>query len=140
MSTSSTRLPARSGRRHIAARGALLTLLGIAPVATIADQYATGDAASRVADVSLSDLHLSKPEGRQLARERLQAMAERLCAEPAKARGLPTQANFASCVNNTVAVHLKQIDGLRRDGATVRNSLTRAANVSLADLDLSTLE
>jgi UrcA family protein len=39
-----------------------------------------------------------------------------------------------------VAAHLKLIDALRQRNVTVSNSETRAVNVSLADLDLSTLE
>ena len=38
-------------------------------------------AVSSVADVSLSDLNLSTPEGMRLARDRLHTMAERLCAD-----------------------------------------------------------
>jgi UrcA family protein len=128
------------GRRTACGAVILMALFGIMPVSTIADQRAATASVSRVADVPLTDLDLSTPAGMRTARERLQAMAESVCAEPAKSRGLPRQPNFAVCVDSTVAAHLKQIDALRRHNVTVSNSLTRAANVSLADLDLSTPE
>jgi UrcA family protein len=43
-------------------------------------------------------------------------------------------------VDNTVANALRHIDALIRAHTTVRNSVTLGAGVSLADLDLSTLE
>jgi len=51
------------------------------PAGTIADQRAATKTVSSVADVSLSDLNLSTPEGMRLARDRLHTMAERLCAD-----------------------------------------------------------
>jgi UrcA family protein len=134
-------LPRRPGGRHSAAGAAILmALFGIAPVATIADQHAATAAMSRVADVSLADLDLSTPEGMRAARERLHAMAQRVCAEPADGRGRSSQPNFVVCVDSTLADALRHIDAFTRTKTTVRNSVTRAANVSLADLDLSTLE
>ena len=56
-------------------------LLGIVPPVTIADQRAATKTVSSVADVSLSDLNLSTPEGMHLARDRLHTTAERLCAD-----------------------------------------------------------
>ena len=88
------------------------------------------------ADVSLADLNLSTPEGMSAARERLQAMAQRVCAEHTSG----SQPNFAACVDSTLAGALRQIDALKQMNATSSHSVTRAANVSLADLDLSTLE
>ena len=134
-------LPRRPGGRHSAAGAAILmALFGIAPVATIADQHAATAALSRVADVSLADLDLSTPEGMRAARERLHTMAERVCAEPADSRGPSSQPKFVACVDSTLTNALKQINALRQINATTRQSVTRAANVSLADLDLSTLE
>lgn len=128
------------GRHSVSGAAILIALFGMVPVSTIADQRAVTSSVSRVAEVQLSDLNLSTPAGMRAARERLQAMAESVCSEPAKSRGLPRQPNFAACVESTVAAHLKLIDALRQHNVTVSNSVTRAANVSLADLDLSTLE
>jgi UrcA family protein len=125
-----------SSRRRTLFGFAVLAAIGIASVATHADPSAATAASSRVADVSLADLNLSTPEGMSAARERLQAMAQRVCAEHASS----TQPNFATCVDSTLAGALRQIDALKRINATSGHSVTRAANVSLADLNLSTLE
>jgi UrcA family protein len=95
--------------------------------------------ATRVADVSLADLNLSTPDGMRVARERLHAMAQRICAARTDNRGVSSQPSFVVCVDNTVAGALGNIGKLQTN-ATVRNSVTRAANVSVADLDLSTPE
>ena len=110
--------------------------LGIASVATYADPSAASAASTRVADVSLADLNLSTPEGMSAARERLQTMAERICGE----HGSGSQPNFASCVDTTLAGALRQIVALKQIKQTSSHSVTRAANISLADLDLSTPE
>ena len=115
---------------------AVAALLAIVSVHTYADPPAATAAPSRVSDVSLADLNLSTPEGMSAARERLHTMAERMCAEQASA----SQPNFASCVDSTVAGALRQIDALKQIKQTSSHSVTRAANVSLADLDLSTPE
>jgi len=134
-------LPRCFRARHTAAGAAILmALFGIMPVGTIADQRAASAAVSRVADVALADLDLSTPEGMRAARERLHTMAERVCAEPADSRGPSSQPKFVACVDSTLTNALKQINALRQINATTRQSVTRAANVSLADLDLSTLE
>jgi UrcA family protein len=139
MTTQST-LP-RIGGRHTAAGAAILmTLFGIAPVGAIADQRAAPTSVSRVEDVALADLDLSTPEGMRVARDRLHTMAQRVCAAPADNRVASSPPTFAACVASTLQNALRQIDALGRTKATVRNSVTRGANVSLADLDLSTLE
>ena len=131
----------RFGGRHTASGAAILmALFGIVTVSTIADQRAAATTVSSVADVSLSDLNLSTPEGMRLARDRLHTMAERVCADRGGGREPASQPAFGACVDSTVANALRQIDALRQTDTTVRNSVTRGANVSLADLDLSTLE
>ena len=80
------------------------------------------------------DLNLSTQEGMRTATERLRKMAERLCDEPAARRGLPRQPSFNACVDSTLMAALRQTH------AATFNTVTRAANVSLADLDLSTPE
>src|SRR3984893_6402265 len=139
MNTPST-LP-RLGGRHTTARAAILVaLFGIVPVGAIADQRAAPTSVTRVEDVALADLDLSTPEGMRVARDRLHTMAQRVCAAPADNRVPSSQPTFAACVDRTVGNALRQIDALGRTKAAVRNSVTLGANVSLADLDLSTLE
>jgi len=94
----------------------------------------------RVADVSLADLNLSTSEGMRVARERLHAMAQRICAGQAEIAGLSSSPNFVACVDNTLTGALRNIRTLRPTNETTRHSVTRAANVSLADLNLSTPE
>ena len=131
----------RLGGRHTAAGAAILVaLFGIVPVSAIADQRAAPTSVSRVEDVALADLDLSTPEGMRVARDRLHTMAQRVCAAPADNRVPSSQPTFAACVDRTVENALRQIDALGRTKAVVRNSVTLGANVSLADLDLSTLE
>jgi UrcA family protein len=138
MNTQST-LPRRLNGRTVAGAAILMASFGILPVSTIADQPANTTYVSRVADVSLSDLDLSTPEGMRVARDRLHTMAQRVCAELGS-HGLSSQPTLAACVDSTVANALRQIDALKQTHTTVRKSVTRGANVSLADLDLSTLE
>jgi UrcA family protein len=99
-----------------------------------------GAQATRVEDVSLADLDLSTVGGLRVARERLHAMARRICAGHANNPGFAASPNFAACVDSTLAGTLRSISTLRQIHATTRNSVTRAANVSLADLNLSTPE
>jgi len=115
-----------------------IALIAMAPVAANADQHAATAPLTRVADVSLADLDLSTPEGMRVARERLHTMAQRICAGPDN-RGLSSQPHFVACVDSTVASALRGIS-MHQTKTTVRNSVTRAANVSLADLNLSTME
>jgi UrcA family protein len=134
-------LASRFSGRHTASGAAIaMALFGIVPVGTIADQRAATTTPSSVAEVSLSDLNLSTPEGIRLARDRLHAMAERLCAERGGGREPSSQPAFGACVDSTVANALRHIDALRQSHVTVLNSVTLGASVPLADLDLSTLE
>lgn len=139
MNTQST-LP-RIGGRHTAAGAAILmTLFGIVPVSTIADQRDAPTSVTRVEEVALADLNLSTPDGMRVARDRLHTMAQRVCAAPADNRVPSSQPTFAACVERTLENALRQIDALGRTKAAVLNSVTLGASVSLANLDLSTLE
>jgi len=129
-----------AGRYTASGAAILMALFGVVPVVTIADQRAGKTPVSSVADVSLSDLDLSTPEGMRLARDRLHAMAERLCADRGSGPEHSAQPGFAACVDNTVASALRHIETLRQTHKTVLNSVTVGESVSLADLDLSTLE
>jgi UrcA family protein len=134
-------LASRFSGRHAACGAAIaMALFGIVPVDTIADQRAATATPSSVAEVSLSDLNLSTPEGIRLARDRLHTMAERLCADRGGGREPSSQPAFDACVDSTVANALRHIDALRQTHVTVLNSVTLGASVPLADLDLSTLE
>lgn len=131
----------RIGGRHTAAGAAILmTLFGIVPVSTIADQRDAPTSVTRVEDVALADLNLSTPDGMRVARDRLHTMAQRVCAAPADNRVPSSQPTFAACVERTLENALRQIDALGRTKAAVLNSVTLGASVSLANLDLSTLE
>jgi UrcA family protein len=67
-------------------------------------------------------------------------MAERLCADRSGGREPSSQPAFGACVESTVAHTLRQLDALRHTHTRVFKSVTLGANVSLADLDLSTRE
>ena len=134
-------LSSRLGGRHAASGAAILLVLsGIVPVNTIADQSAATMTVSSAADVSLSDLDLWTAEGMRLARDRLHTMAERVCADPGGEHDPSSQPPFGACVDRTVANALRQIDAVIQTHKAVRSSVTLGATVSLADLDLSTLE
>lgn len=135
-------LSRRFAGRLTASGAAILTaLFTIVPVDTNADPAAATETASSVADVSLLDLNLSTPQGMRRARDRLQTMAERLCADRGGGGHEPSsQPVFDACVDSTVANALRYIDALRQTHQTASNSVTLGAGVSLADLDLSTLE
>ncbi|MFL6604679.1 MAG: UrcA family protein [Steroidobacteraceae bacterium] len=120
-----------SRRANLLWTAALVTLSAIASVPGIANELAVS-ASSRVEDVSLADLNLSTPEGLRAARERLRLMAQRVCREHPDSRGPPSQPNFVACVDSTITAALGQIR------SSTLNAVTRAANVSLADLNLTT--
>jgi UrcA family protein len=115
-------------------------MVTLVPVAAVADEHAATAPNTRVEDVSLADLDLSTSEGMRVARERLHAMAQRICARNADIPGLSSSPNFVACVDGTLAGALRNIRTLKPSNETTRHSVTRAANVSLADLNLSTPE
>jgi len=118
----------------------LMVLFAAVPVGTNADEGPPTRTGSSVAEVSLSDLNLSTPEGMRMARYRLHAMAARLCAHDGGGRVPSSQPATGACVESTVANALRDIDALGHAHMAVLNSVTLSARVSLADLDLSTLE
>src|SRR5438045_8738304 len=94
----------RFGAWHTASAAVILTAsFGIVPVSTFADQGAVTTAVSSVADVSLSDLNLSTPEGMRWARDRLRAVAARGCAERGDGRDPPSQPTLAGCAGRAWA-------------------------------------
>jgi UrcA family protein len=64
------------------------------------------------ASVPLADLDLSTLEGADIARQRLDAMARRLCGELARRQDLSYQPNYAACVHDTLAGALAQADAI----------------------------
>jgi UrcA family protein len=140
MNTQSILVGPFAGRHTAFGAAILMALSGIAPGGTNAEQHAATTTVSSVADVSLSDLNLSTPEGTRVARDRLHTMAERLCADRGGGGEPSAQPAFGACVDSTMADALRHIDALRQTRTGVRNSVTLGASVSLADLDLSTLE
>jgi len=74
--------------------------------------------AIRTATVSLADLDLSTPEGARIARERLEAMARRVCGELARLPDSSYQPNHAACVQDTLAGALAQADAVAVAGKT----------------------
>jgi len=138
--TTETQLSRSLRRLHASVRTVFfIALVALAPVAAIADLEPTTARPTRVEDVSLADLDLSTSAGMRVAHDRLRAMAQRICAGRADNRGVASQPSFDVCVDRTVEGALGNISTLKTN-ATVRNSVTRAANVSVADLDLSTVE
>jgi len=127
-------------KRFIVGTASLMVLAGFLPVSTLADQPAVARTVSSVAGMPVSDLDLSTREGMRLARDRLHAWAERICAERVGGPDPSMQPAFGACVNGTVANALHQIEALRQSKTTARSLATRTATVSLADLDLSTPE
>jgi UrcA family protein len=115
-------------------------LLALVPITATSAPQDARPVESRVADVSLTDLNLSTQEGMRAAHDRLEAMARRVCGKQAENAGAPALPNFAACVANTLGNALRQVNALTLDNRAVRNSVTRAASVTLADLDLSTPE
>lgn len=81
---------------------------------TVADSVTLG------AGVSLGDLDLSTLEGAHIARQRLDAMARRLCGELSRRQDLAYPPNYAACVHDTLAGALAQADAL----AAARNTRT----------------
>jgi len=75
------------------------------------------------ATVPLADLDLSTLEGARMARERLEAMARRLCGELARRQDL-YQPDYAACVHDSLAAGEAQADALAaaRTARTARRS------------------
>jgi UrcA family protein len=112
---------------------------------------------TRSAKVSLADLDLSTPEGASAARERLRQTARRLCAQVADELDLSHQANYAACVEESLAAALRKIEeptvasasstsvqtsvAAKRTRQPAHSALySRTSKVSLSDLDLTTPE
>jgi UrcA family protein len=78
---------------------------------------------TRSATVPLADLDLSTLEGARIARERLEAMARRLCGELARRQDL-YQPDYAACVHDSLAAGEAQADALAaaRTARTARRS------------------
>lgn len=73
---------------------------------------------TRAASVSVADLNLSTIEGYRVARERLETMARRLCAELARRNDPTYRPNWAACVNDTIAGAMAQTKVLAAEKET----------------------
>ncbi len=127
-------------RRAFCGAALLTALFVVVPLRTFAAQPAAPAAESRVAEVPLADLDLSTAEGRRLARDRLHTMAERVCADRTGGIEASSAPAFKACVESTVATAARHIEVRKPTHLQLRNSVTVAEGVSLADLDLSTLQ
>jgi UrcA family protein len=76
------------------------------------------------ASVPLADLDLSTLEGAGIARQRLEAMARRLCGELARRQDLAYPPTYAACVHDTLAGALAQADAV----AAARNTRSERRN------------
>jgi UrcA family protein len=132
MSTEAYLLRRLSRARTAIETAVVTTFLAMIPFAALADQRGATVPAPGVAEVSLADLNLATPDGIHRARDRLYTEARRLCAEPAGERLL--EPSFTACVDSTMANALRQTKG------PASNVVIRAADVSIADLDLATTE
>jgi len=137
MNTQST-LPRLGGRHSAASSSHPDGAVWDRAVGTLADQPAAAAAVSRVATY----VALSRPQS--LDARKVCAWHATGCtlwpsafAPAAAAENPPRSRPSLPCVDSTVANALRQIEALRQTNTTVRNSVTRSANVSLADLDLS---
>lgn len=84
-------------------------LLGCLAAAAVAAADELQAVVRRSAPVSMADLNLSRPEGMQAARERVNASARRLCQLVSDPLDLSHRANYFACVDATVAAALRQI-------------------------------
>jgi UrcA family protein len=101
----------------------LLALCALAPAAFLTGKEGRASPAPRSARVSLAGLDLATLEGARDARERIRKTARDLCAQNLGQRSLERSLDF--CVDEITAAAQQQIKA-------------RTAQVSLADLDLST--
>jgi UrcA family protein len=94
---------------------------------------------TRAGTVSLAGLDVSTPAGERAARDRLRAMARRLCTELAHSGSTSYQVNVATCIDSTLTGALGQV------GAIAAAKQSRLANnlyvppsevIRFADLDL----
>src|SRR5476651_1440136 len=99
--------------------GLLAVLCSIGPLA----HAASSTSVTHSTTVSLSDIDLSTPQGRSIARGRLHEAARRTCAQVADNLDLSHQANFVACVDDTLAASLRQLDAPTR-GAVAEKSAT----------------
>jgi UrcA family protein len=134
---------------------ALLALCALASDVTVAGSKTDTAPVTRSATVSLADLDLSMPEGARAARERLRQTARHLCNRVADELDLSHQANYVTCVEETLAAALRKVNEpaatsapstsvqtIAKKGDQPAHSATdsRTSKVSLSDLDLATPE
>jgi len=153
-----TNLLRRSSLEITVRKAALIAFCAIAPVAAMADPNAAATPLTRTVSVSIADLDLSTAEGVRTARDRLHETARRLCSQVADSQDVSHQANFVSCVDETLASAVQKLtspvhaavepprkivpaaDATAMKSQHALPATESRATVSLADLDLSTAE
>jgi UrcA family protein len=68
--------------------------------------------------VTLADLDLSTPEGARIARDRLQDVARRLCAQLAVSSDVGRQWHLHACIHEAFSAALRQISPAARASIT----------------------
>jgi UrcA family protein len=103
MNIKSQRSPSASLTRSVICPVGLAWLLGIAPVAVIADPQHTSEPEVASATVSFVDLDLAAPLGISTARKRLVVAAQRLCHKFSDSLRASNNATSAACYRETLA-------------------------------------
>jgi UrcA family protein len=89
---------------------ALISLCTVFMTAAITKQL-PAHAADAIAMVSLADLDLSTEQGMQVARERLDQTARRLCKQVVNPWGLSHHTQYLRCVDDATTAALGQLHG-----------------------------
>jgi UrcA family protein len=112
-SLQSTKLENAKGLMLAATRaGAFLSILAISahlPARAVESCTPKITAAGRTCVVSVADLNLSTATGMEVARERVQASARRLCSKVVNPWSYSHQTDYVACVDATMANALAQL-------------------------------
>jgi UrcA family protein len=101
---------ARAQTESGAGKLALISLCIVFMTAAIAKQL-PAHAADAIALVSLADLDLSTEQGMQIARERLDQTARRLCKQVVNPWALSHHTQYLRCVDDATSAALGQLHG-----------------------------
>jgi UrcA family protein len=92
---------------------ALFLTLGVVGITTAQTPSKPADVPDTL-KVSLADLDLSTPHGIQAAHERVRIAARRLCAKVAISADIQQQLDYITCIDDTMAPVMAQIDDMSR--------------------------
>jgi UrcA family protein len=104
---------------------AITALLACAPAAVLAAGAAAGPTETATARVSLADLDLGTPAGLRVARERLGAIATRLCGKFADERRISSRQTQQDCVRDTLADALARLQVTKVAATSDQDRATR---------------